>query len=764
MRIGLRLLKPTTTEWLRAALGTAEVSRQALARELCEREAWRNRRGTLCVASAAKALPVLARQLALPLPPPQRRRCAPRPPGAAPNPQFAGTLAELGAVRLEEVTTAAQRRLWRALLTAHHPQGPAQAPGCRLTYLVRSEQGGVLGGLSFVAAPMRLGPRDAAIGWSARARGAHLPEVVAHDRFLLAPGVRVPHLASHVLGQAVRRVAADWPARHGVAPALLETCVAASHAGTCYAAAGWQPAPGQTSGRPPSQPWGAARVVPKRVWLYPLRPDWRAVLETEPPRSWGACPALDLPPDAPAAAREFGRSDLPDGRLRRRLAAMGLAWENHLGTALPRLFPDRAAQAAAYRFLHNPHVTLADILHPHREALAERSRQERTVLAVQDTTALNFTSRAKATAGLGPLGARGTGLWAHAGVAFSAGGRPLGVLGLEVWARPPNQPRGDRAKESQRWFHSLEQAAELGRACPGTRVLSVGDRESDIFALFARQADLAAEVGLLVRANAGRQRRVQVPGPDQTWRGPLFARLDQVKPVVTGRTVRIRARGGRQGRVAQTEIRVERVELCPPGTSRGAAPIPVWAVDVRETQPPAAGAPLHWLLLASEADGAATAEAAQRLVRHYELRWGIEEFFRLLKTGAGIQDRQLRDAASLGKALAFDAIETYRVFSLQRLAREAPDTPAATVLEPDEEACLHTLLEAGRILPPRERGQPPARDSRTVMIHIARLVGFQPSKRQPLPGPELLWRGYHQLRFATLVWRATRATADRAPP
>ena len=86
------------------------------------------------------------------------------------------------------------------------------------------------------------------------------------------------------------------------------------------------------------------------------------------------------------------------------------------------------------------------------------------------------------------------------------------------------------------------------------------------------------------------------------------------------------------------------------------------------------------------------------------------------------------------------------------------------MLKPDEEACLHTLLEAGRILPPRERGQPPARDSRTVMIRIARLVGFQPSKRQPLPGPELLWRGYHQLRFATLVWRATRAIADRAPP
>ena len=764
MRIGLRLLKPTTIQWLRAALGTGEGSRQALARELCEREAWRNRRGALCVASAAKALPALARQVGARLPPPQRRRCRPRPPGPAPNPQFRGALADLGAVWLEAATTPPQRQLWRALLAAHHPQGPAQAPGWRRTYLVQSEKLGVLGGLSFVAAPMRLGPRDAAIGWHARARGAHLAEVVAHDRFLLAPGVQVPHLASHVLGQAVRRVTADWPACAGVAPVLLETCVAAPHTGVCYAAAGWQRAPGQTSGCPPHQPPGAAPVAPKSVWLYPLRPDWRAVLATAPPRPVGACPALDLPPDAPAAAGEFGRSDLPDGRLRRRLVAMGQAWEDQLGKTLPTIFPRRSAQVAAYRFLHNPHVTREDILQPHREALAERSRQERTVLLVQDTTSLNFTSRAKATAGVGPLGARGTGLWAHAGVAFSAGGRPLGVLGLEVWARPPDQPRGERAKESQRWFRSLEQAAELGRACPDTRVLSVGDRESDIFALFARQVELAAEVGLLVRANAGRQRRVRVAGPDQTWQGPLFARLDQVAPVVTDRQVVIRARGGRQGRVAQTEIRVERVELRPPSTSRGAAPIPVWAVDVRETQPPTAGPPLHWLLLASVADGAATAEAAQRLVRQYELRWGIEEFFRLLKTGAGIEDRQLQDAASLGKALAFDAIETYRVFSLQRLAREAPATPAATVLEPDETACLHDLLATEQLLPPQERGRPPAQDIRSVTIGIARLVGFQPSKRQPLPGPTLLWRGYQDLRLYTKGWRTRRTAADRAPP
>ena len=157
---------------------------------------------------------------------------------------------------------------------------------------------------------------------------------------------------------------------------------------------------------------------------------------------------------------------------------------------------------AADRFLHNPLMTLEDFLQPHREALAKRSRQEGTVLLVQDTTALNFISHAVRIAGLAPFGSQGTGWWVHAGVAFSAGGRPLGVLDLDMWARPSNQPRRDRTKESQCWFRSLEQAAELGRSSPTARVLSVGDSKNDSFALFARQAELAADAGLLVRTNS----------------------------------------------------------------------------------------------------------------------------------------------------------------------------------------------------------------------------------------------------------------------
>ena len=102
-------------------------------------------------------------------------------------------------MRLRPVQAAAERALWRAMLEQHHPQGAARAPGCRLSWLLESEAFGTLGGMSFVAAPMSLGPLDRWLAWSDRARGAHIDRIVSQDRFLLLPGVRVKCLASRAL-------------------------------------------------------------------------------------------------------------------------------------------------------------------------------------------------------------------------------------------------------------------------------------------------------------------------------------------------------------------------------------------------------------------------------------------------------------------------------------------------------------------------------------------------------------------------------------
>ena len=337
-----------------------QLSRAALGRGICEREDWRNPKGELCTASARKALPALAAQLGLPLPAAQ-----PGPPASAAC--FTGSLEQLGAVRVRPAHSEAERRLCADLLAQHHPLGPGRAPGCRLSYLLEAACG-PLGVLSFVAAPFRLGPRDAFLGWDERTRGAHIERVVSNDRLVLVEGVRVANLASHVLGQALARLARDWQREHAVQPWLVETCVHSARPGTSYKAAGWQ-CVGQTQGQPPGS--GAA-VEPKAVWLRGLQPDWQSRLCQPPERRLGQYPALVLADEANWARREFLRTDLPDGRLRQRLERLGQSWERHPGEELPAIFPHPAELKAAERFLHNDKVQDRDILQPHREALLER--------------------------------------------------------------------------------------------------------------------------------------------------------------------------------------------------------------------------------------------------------------------------------------------------------------------------------------------------------------------------------------------------------
>ena len=773
------MLKPTTVQWLRSELKNTSLCRAELARELCRRDEWRNPLGELCAASARKGLPQLARDLGLPLPAPSRRTggCARRSPQgvrqAFPAVQVQCSLQELGEVRLCRADTPEQRRHWSALLAAEHPLGRGLAPGCRLVYGIRA-RGLELGVLSWVAAPLRLAPRDQLLGWDERTRRHNIARLVSNDRFLIREGVQVRNLASHVLAQALRRLPEDWKARHGAVPVAVETCVGQPHKGTCYQAAGFELV-GETAGyawgvkrpRQRKQPQEArpapqsgpgqeeVRADPKQVWMQGLTQEegeWKAALRARPQRVLGRFPPLELDEDAPWSRREFERSDLPDRRLRERLLTMGEAWEHKPGQCLPDLFPSGALQQGAYRFLHNGRVSMEDVLQPHREALAERCRQlPGSVLLVQDTTTLNYTGLKDCTAGLGPLKERSSssrGLHVHAAMAFSEGRRPLGVSGLEVWSRALEKPPGEDEKESRRWFRGLEQGYELASACPDRRIVVVGDRESDIFDLFRQHGERSEEgVELLVRVHLGRQRLVRVwdPGCRSLMIRPLRDQPDFMTQVRFERSFEVDSQGGRRARkrrTVETEVCIGAVEVQAPKErrQRGEEGIGAWLVHVRQTNAEPGEKPLEWWLTSTV--GGPSESWARRIVGWYEARWGIEEFFRVLKSGMRIEDRRLRTADALKKCLVFDAVTAWQVFSLARYARDAPDTPVEEVLTPDEREVIGTLVRKQQLLPPQERGRAPPPDIRTWVVWLARTAGFRPSRRRPLPGNEILWRAY----------------------
>jgi hypothetical protein len=734
---------------IRAAVTEPKLTRSALSRRVCSWLDWFGADGRPKEVSCRKALVELQRQGLITLPEaqraaPQARPAAPLEPFAAPV--FSGELEALGAVELVAVQGPELSRLYRHMMAQYHPLGGGPLCGAQQRYLIRSPVVGWLGALAFSAAAWQLAARDACIGWGAHARRANLPRVVANSRFLLLPGIEVANLGSHVLALAAARVRADWPARYGQAPVLLETFVdEAQFAGTLYQAANWQRL-GQTSGRGRQNRANAGARGKKAVYVLPLQRDWRQVLCQRP------TPVLRLaPPPEPAcswAEQEFARVSFPDGRLRPRLIELAEAFAAHptapINAALNGC-PTRTK--AAYRFLRNPQVDLPTLLHPHYEATAARIREQPLVLVAQDTTSLNYDPH-PATDGLGPINTRADGaqgLKLHDSLALTPEGVPLGLIDIQVWARDPQQMgqaqrrkrRSIEEKESHRWLVSFARTAEVQALCPATRLVNVADREADIYELFQAALDHPAGAHLLVRASRTTQRQVSA---DEEETQPLWDYLPS-QPVLGGCILKIPARGGRTARTATLELRAAPLELRPPKRLKGAPTLALWAVHALEADPPADSEPVEWLLLSTVAT--TTLEDALERLRWYAARWNIEVFHRTLKSGCRIEDRRLGNAESLQACLAIDLVVAWRVMDLTKRGRETPEIPCTAFFEEAEWKALVCHHQQS----PQPPETPPTLGE--AMRMVAKLGGFLGRKGDGHPGATVIWRGLSRLSDIT---------------
>lgn len=703
------------------------MARTELSREVCRWMNWRAANGQLREMSCRLALLELERRGELVLP--ARRSCV-RTRLAAQHwegiedRQLRCTIEELGEIKLVGVSATEDgdlSGLWNDLIAGYHYLGYTPLAGAQKRYLIASEHRGYLGALGFSAAARRVAVRDQWIGWNDEVRAGQLHRVVCNSRFLLLPWVHVRNLASRVLGLARRRLVRDWKQSYGYEPVLLESFVEQERfAGISYRAANWVEL-GETTGRGRQDRAHACAGSKKKVFVYPLGERWRERLGVAPAQASGDW-----------AEAEFGSARFGDCRLTQRFVSIARDFYSRPQANIPKACNgERAKVKAVYRFLDNQEVTLAKLLKPHQEQTLKRMAEHKVVLAVQDSTSLNYTAHTL-TAGLGPIGTKHSGalgLIVHDTVAVTPEGLALGVLDAQVWVRDWEDKQAGRPieqKESVKWLRSYQLAAKLQGQLKKTRVVSVGDREADIYELFAMAGEHIEAGGphLLVRAS---EDRCLAETQKKLW-----DRV-QTQPLAGYREVVVPPRPGRKARKANLSVRFCEVVLSPPQGKSALGNIRLWAVHARERRAPSGVEAVEWMLLTTMEVN--DFDQACEKLDWYVQRWMIEVFHRTLKTGCRIEDRLLRTVPRLENCLTIDMMVAVRIMHLTWLGRTHPNRPCTIYFEDNQWKALSCFLTRKRT---PQKTTPSIRE---VVGWIAKLGGYLGRNSDRAPGTQVLWEG-----------------------
>jgi Transposase DNA-binding/Transposase Tn5 dimerisation domain len=403
--------------------------------------------------------------------------------------------------------------------------------------------------------------------------------------------------------------------------------------------------------------------------------------------------------------------------------------------SLPEASGDWAATKAAYRFFDNPKVQPNDIRDALRRDALEFLPPLGPILAIQDTTGLDFTDH-PATSGLGYMAhPQHSGIWLHSTLAVTPDGVPCGLIDQRTWVRDPAE-QGKRSarrtkataeKESHRWIEALE--ATEAALPPRREIITVADREADIYDLFAHPRRSGSH--LLIRVKPARG----VRHPERLL-GPAL----RSTPARGTMTVDLRRGDDRPPRRAELTLRFLALEVAPPVNRPGRKNLPyvaLKAILVEEEHPPQGPAAVRWWLVTTLP--IRTLADAKRVVRWYALRWLIERYHFVLKSGCKVERLQLETAARLDRAVATYSAVAWRLLWLTYEARRHPEQSCARVLSRVEWEVLCRATEKEGVVVQ----SPPS--LREAVRRIARLGGFLGRKRDGEPGVKTLWRGLRRL-------------------
>jgi len=452
---------------------------------------------------------------------------------------------------------------------------------------------------------------------------------------------------------------------------------------------------------------------------------------------------------------------LGDQRLTKRLGKLMEQLGAKPNMSIPAASRGRAEMEAAYRFFDNEKVSPEKILQPHIEATRERISQAEVALLVQDTTDIDLTRPQQQVRGAGPMEYdTRRGIFFHPLLAFNDHGLPLGVAWHKSWTRHQlkRMTRNEKdywlretpieKKESFRWIEGMRAAHKVAEACPQTTCVCIADSDADVYELFCEpRATSRGELHLLVRACKNRITcDPQANLMDATRATPC---LLQFSVNVSARTAKVipetrKRHKTRAARLAGVEVRATTVTVRPPYRRRGRK-LPEVTLNIvlaEESNPPDGATPVQWLLITTLPID--HVEQVQQIVTYYAIRWQIEIYFRTLKSGCRIEDRQFETLERTLNCLAVYSIIAWKVMYLSRLGRECPDLSCELIFEPSEWKSVYMTV--------RKKKPPTTPPSLNEMVRMVASLGGYVIRRKTHPGTQTLWFGLQRVHDLSTAW------------
>lgn len=446
--------------------------------------------------------------------------------------------------------------------------------------------------------------------------------------------------------------------------------------------------------------------------------------------------------------RELADTEFCDERLGKRFRSLLQRLAASPGQGIPLACQDWANTKAAYRFLDNDRVSEAEILAGHFEATRERAAAtDGPILVLHDTTEFSYKREDIAAVGITRKAVAGKyrggalrhytacGILMHSSLAVTTEGLPLGLVAAKFWTRekfkgtnalkktinPTRVPIEE--KESIRWLENLRQSTEL--LDEPTRCVHIGDRESDIYELFCTAQDVGTH--FLLRTCVDRL------AGDGTH--TIAAEMEEVRCKGVHR-IQVPDRHGQLSE-AILELRFRRIRVLPPIGKQSRYPqLDLTVLHATERGHPRNREPIQWKLI-TDLPVTSRALALEKL-HWYAMRWKIETFHKILKSGCRAEHSKLRTAERLVNLLAMFCILGWRIFwltMLNRSTRHAAPSLAFTSLEID---LLNRLVPAA--IPQSRKPSLGA-----CVTQLARLGGYLARKSDAPPGNTVIWRGLSRL-------------------